>query len=209
MKIGSIRKGVAILHTFLTQAFLGLGIFDVGPCELLEICKGPWYYTVDEYFYSPILAQTRKEWSRPTKQTSEIALPNMDAPPGHHEVEPYPYDISSVGELLKRKRKARAIKACFPCRHRKVKCDGSLPCSSCAARNHPDLCRVAPVSSVSSPRMHMATLHSPGPHNQAPASPVHSHGESMAQIYAYVMIPAQTWQYTPRSYADRPDQEWK
>ncbi|KAI3083226.1 transcriptional regulator family: Fungal Specific TF [Aspergillus niger] len=58
----------------------------------------------------------------------------------------YPYDTSIVRELLKNKRKSRGIRSCFPCRHRKVRCDGQVPCSSCVKRNHPELCRV-PTSS--------------------------------------------------------------
>ncbi|KAF2205771.1 hypothetical protein GQ43DRAFT_477145 [Delitschia confertaspora ATCC 74209] len=62
--------------------------------------------------------------------------------PTHNDkaVEPYPYDTALVSEILKRKRKVRGIKACFPCRHRKVRCDGKLPCSSCVERNHAELC---------------------------------------------------------------------
>lgn len=55
---------------------------------------------------------------------------------------PYPYDTGLVRELLKNKRKVRGIRSCFPCRHRKVRCDGQVPCSSCVKRNHPELCRV-------------------------------------------------------------------
>ncbi|KAL4896213.1 Zn(II)2Cys6 transcription factor [Aspergillus ambiguus] len=60
----------------------------------------------------------------------------------------YPYDTSLVRELLKHKRKARGITSCFPCRHRKVRCDGHVPCSSCVKRNHPELCRVPTTSGV-------------------------------------------------------------
>lgn len=56
---------------------------------------------------------------------------------------PYPYDTARVSELLKRKRRVRGIKSCFPCRHRKVRCDGSLPCVSCVKRGHPELCQLA------------------------------------------------------------------
>ena len=59
----------------------------------------------------------------------------------------YPYDTGVVRELLKHKRKTRGIRSCFPCRHRKVRCDGHVPCSSCVKRNHPELCRV-PTSSA-------------------------------------------------------------
>ncbi|KAJ6110840.1 hypothetical protein N7486_003075, partial [Penicillium sp. IBT 16267x] len=54
----------------------------------------------------------------------------------------YPYDTAHVSELLKRKRRVRGIKSCFPCRHRKVKCSGDLPCKRCVSRGHPELCCV-------------------------------------------------------------------
>lgn len=53
---------------------------------------------------------------------------------------PYPYDTTQVTELLKRKRRVRGIKSCFPCRHRKVKCDGNFPCETCVLRGHPEIC---------------------------------------------------------------------
>ncbi|KAL4882954.1 fungal-specific transcription factor domain-containing protein [Aspergillus karnatakaensis] len=54
----------------------------------------------------------------------------------------YPYDTNRVREELKHRRKRRGIRSCFPCRHRKVRCDGDVPCASCVSRNHPDLCKV-------------------------------------------------------------------
>ncbi|KAJ6149883.1 Transcription factor [Penicillium samsonianum] len=59
---------------------------------------------------------------------------------------PYPYDTNHISELLKRKRRTRGIKSCFPCRHRKVRCDGNMPCSSCVQRHHPELCCLPPSS---------------------------------------------------------------
>ncbi|KAL4934227.1 Zn(II)2Cys6 transcription factor [Aspergillus undulatus] len=59
----------------------------------------------------------------------------------------YPYDTAAVSELLKHKRRTRGITSCFPCRHRKVRCDGRVPCSSCLKRGHGELCR-APSSSA-------------------------------------------------------------
>ncbi|KAK1142525.1 hypothetical protein N8T08_007499 [Aspergillus melleus] len=53
----------------------------------------------------------------------------------------YPYDTNRVRELLKGHRKTRGLRSCFPCRHRKVRCDGLAPCSSCVKRGHRDLCR--------------------------------------------------------------------
>ncbi|KAJ6001542.1 hypothetical protein N7522_006769 [Penicillium canescens] len=55
---------------------------------------------------------------------------------------PYPYDTALIREELKHRHKRRVIRSCFPCRHRKVRCDGNVPCASCVARNHPDLCQV-------------------------------------------------------------------
>lgn len=78
----------------------------------------------------------------------------------------YPYDTELVGELLKRKRKIRGIRSCFPCRHRKVRCDGRVPCSSCLKRRHPELCRVPDtpehdvVQSDSSVPVHQKELNS-------------------------------------------------
>ncbi|KAJ5432327.1 fungal-specific transcription factor domain-containing protein [Penicillium daleae] len=62
--------------------------------------------------------------------------------PNANNANPYPYDTAHVSELLKRKRRVRGIKSCFPCRHRKVRCDGSFPCVSCLKRGHPELCRL-------------------------------------------------------------------
>jgi len=40
-------------------------------------------------------------------------------------------DREEVDEILRRKRKAREYKACYPCRQRKVKCDQAVPCKTC------------------------------------------------------------------------------
>ena len=49
-----------------------------------------------------------------------------------------------VDEFLRKKRKAREHKACYPCRQRKVKCDLSRPCQTCRDRDHPELCSYHP-----------------------------------------------------------------
>ncbi|KAK5114500.1 hypothetical protein LTR62_002435 [Meristemomyces frigidus] len=51
---------------------------------------------------------------------------------------------SDVDEFLRKKRKAREHKACYPCRQRKVKCDLSRPCQTCRDRDHPELCSYHP-----------------------------------------------------------------
>ncbi|KAM7187176.1 hypothetical protein V8F20_011101 [Naviculisporaceae sp. PSN 640] len=65
-------------------------------------------------------------------------------------VDDTPYDTALVSEILKAKRKSRGIKSCFPCRHRKVRCDGGIPCSNCVRRDHASLCRTAVPSPASS-----------------------------------------------------------
>ncbi|KAL5358430.1 fungal-specific transcription factor domain-containing protein [Aspergillus floccosus] len=79
----------------------------------------------------------------------------------------YPYDTSLVRELLKNKRKARGIRSCFPCRHRKVRCDGHVPCSSCVKRNHPELCRVPTSSGLGNEDAHPPAS---AAHHQGPSS---------------------------------------
>ncbi|KAM7219548.1 Fungal specific transcription factor domain containing protein [Rhypophila decipiens] len=71
----------------------------------------------------------------------------QQAPPTPDDV---PYDTALVSEILKAKRKSRGIKSCFPCRHRKVRCDGGIPCSNCVRRDHASLCRTAVPNSASS-----------------------------------------------------------
>ncbi|TKA83098.1 hypothetical protein B0A55_00868 [Friedmanniomyces simplex] len=55
---------------------------------------------------------------------------------------------SDVDDFLRKKRKAREHKACYPCRQRKVKyvfeCDLSRPCQTCRDRDHPELCSYHP-----------------------------------------------------------------
>ena len=45
-----------------------------------------------------------------------------------------------VDRVLRLKRQEREPKACYPCRKRKVKCDGTQPCRTCQKRDHPHIC---------------------------------------------------------------------
>ncbi|KAL2849874.1 hypothetical protein BJY01DRAFT_210432 [Aspergillus pseudoustus] len=45
-----------------------------------------------------------------------------------------------IDRVLRLKRKQRESKACYPCRQRKVKCDGHQPCRTCVRRDHPQIC---------------------------------------------------------------------
>ncbi|KAG8623289.1 hypothetical protein KVT40_008265 [Elsinoe batatas] len=49
-----------------------------------------------------------------------------------------------VDDFLRRKRKVREHKACYPCRQRKVRCDLARPCKTCVEREHPELCDYHP-----------------------------------------------------------------
>lgn len=51
---------------------------------------------------------------------------------------------AEVDDFLRRKRKVREHKACYPCRQRKVRCDLARPCRTCVEREHPELCDYHP-----------------------------------------------------------------
>ncbi|KAL3431657.1 fungal-specific transcription factor domain-containing protein [Aspergillus tetrazonus] len=59
--------------------------------------------------------------------------PKMDRSPSTVERQ-------EIDRVLRLKRKQRESKACYPCRQRKVKCDGSHPCRTCVKRDHPEIC---------------------------------------------------------------------
>ncbi|KAI8938781.1 hypothetical protein NX059_004644 [Plenodomus lindquistii] len=63
---------------------------------------------------------------------------------------------ADVDEILRRKRKAREYKACYPCRQRKVKCDQNVPCRTCVVREHPELCTYHPPSEAHPPAKRIA-----------------------------------------------------
>jgi len=59
--------------------------------------------------------------------------------------------------VLRLKSRERETHACYPCRKRKVKCDGHHPCRTCVRRKHPHICsyqlrgRGGPSSPVTAP----------------------------------------------------------
>ncbi|KAK4498474.1 hypothetical protein PRZ48_011132 [Zasmidium cellare] len=75
-------------------------------------------------------------------------LAAMETPPYNPQDVPPPADgippKKEVDDFLRKKRKAREHKACYPCRQRKVKCDLSRPCQTCRDRDHPELCSYHP-----------------------------------------------------------------
>ncbi|KAJ5112907.1 hypothetical protein N7456_001441 [Penicillium angulare] len=54
---------------------------------------------------------------------------------------------AEADRVLRLKSREREGKACYPCRKRKVKCDGNHPCRTCQKRKHPDICTYAFASS--------------------------------------------------------------
>lgn len=53
---------------------------------------------------------------------------------------PNSIERQEIDRVLRLKRKQRESKACYPCRQRKVKCDGRQPCRTCVRRDHPQIC---------------------------------------------------------------------
>ncbi|KAF2101881.1 hypothetical protein NA57DRAFT_64544 [Rhizodiscina lignyota] len=78
---------------------------------------------------------------------------DADSTNGHANTPPR----SDVDEILRRKRKAREYKACYPCRQRKVKCDQAVPCKTCVAREHPELCTYHPPAESHPPAKRFST----------------------------------------------------
>ena len=81
----------------------------------------------------------------PASQSISIFPPTQQAPATRPDPYQYPYDTAIVNQLLKQKRKKRGITTCYPCRQRKVRCDGQStrgPCSNCVRRDHPELCKM-------------------------------------------------------------------
>ncbi|ORY13235.1 hypothetical protein BCR34DRAFT_649291 [Clohesyomyces aquaticus] len=93
---------------------------------------------------------------------------------------------SDIDEILRRKRKAREYKACYPCRQRKVKCDQTVPCKTCVVREHPELCSYHPPSETHPPAKRMS-LHGVGHNgNDFSNGMVHIHGGT-------VTLPREDW----------------
>lgn len=65
---------------------------------------------------------------------------------GESPVEAENLTQEEINERLRRKRKSRGQKACYPCRQRKVGCNYAKPCQKCVDRDHPELCLYEPIS---------------------------------------------------------------
>lgn len=88
---------------------------------------------------------------------------------------------AEVNDFLRKKRKAREHKACYPCRRRKVKCDLSRPCQTCRDRDHPELCSYHPPNK---------RQNADGPSTTGMSRPTddESHGLPISQDQGYVTL---------------------
>ncbi|KAF2742691.1 hypothetical protein M011DRAFT_497379 [Sporormia fimetaria CBS 119925] len=93
---------------------------------------------------------------------------------------------SDIDEILRRKRKAREYKACYPCRQRKVKCDQNVPCKTCVVREHPELCSYHPPSETHPPAKRLS-MHVGHNGNDFSNGMVHIHGGT-------VTLPREDWE---------------
>lgn len=50
---------------------------------------------------------------------------------------------AEADRVLRLKSREREAHACYPCKKRKVKCDGTQPCRTCQKRKHPEICTYA------------------------------------------------------------------
>ncbi|KAF2268405.1 hypothetical protein CC78DRAFT_367226 [Lojkania enalia] len=114
-----------------------------------------------------------------------------DTAQSHHQQHPNPAYAndtpprSDIDEILRRKRKAREYKACYPCRQRKVKCDQNVPCKTCVVREHPELCSYHPPSETHPPAKRISQ-HLGHNGNDFSNGMVHIHGGT-------VTLPREDW----------------
>ncbi|KAL4932395.1 Zn(II)2Cys6 transcription factor [Aspergillus undulatus] len=92
-----------------------------------------------------------------------------------------------IDRVLILKRKQRESKACYPCRQRKVKCEGGHPCRTCARRDHPEICAYNVEQSPARkrvsirPRDQETVSRGSGDDTAALTSPTHSVGAEVSQ----------------------------
>ncbi|KAL4943113.1 hypothetical protein BDV06DRAFT_211313 [Aspergillus oleicola] len=100
-----------------------------------------------------------------------------------------PPNSQEIDRVLRLKRKQRESKACYPCRQRKVKCDGEQPCRTCAKRDHPQICAYNVEANPSRKRASMQSRDRNGPRGSqenmgSSVSPTRSVGAGASQPLA-------------------------
>lgn len=87
--------------------------------------------------------------------------------------------------VLHLKSREREAHACYPCRKRKVKCDGVQPCRTCQKRKHPEICTyVLPHSRRRSASRH-SVARSASPRSPAVASNQQARPDDNSKNYVY------------------------
>lgn len=72
-----------------------------------------------------------------------------------------------IDRVLRLKSRERESHACYPCKKRKVKCDGTQPCKTCQRRKHPQIC----TYELSHSRRRRSASHREITRSTSPASP--------------------------------------
>jgi hypothetical protein len=87
---------------------------------------------------------------------------------------------SQIDQILRRKRKARKARVCYPCRQRKVKCDYGTPCQRCIDREHPELCSYQQPPKTARPSLLDPNLISTTSAHSADPGRLHSQSSSLS-----------------------------
>lgn len=64
----------------------------------------------------------------------------MDTPEDRQTTERDGLTPDRIDSLLAKRKRKSYPKSCYPCRHRKVRCDHNQPCGSCVRYDQPELC---------------------------------------------------------------------
>lgn len=95
------------------------------------------------------------EFGSPHQVNGDIKHENNGDQHDHGDTPPQ----ADVDEILRRKRKAREYKACYPCRQRKVKCDQAVPCKTCIGKSYLLVSLLAPCVPQTSLFLRLLIIH--------------------------------------------------
>lgn len=87
--------------------------------------------------------------------------------------------------VLHLKSREREAHACYPCRKRKVKCDGGQPCHTCQKRKHPEICTYALSHSRRRSASGQSVARSASPRSPAVASNEPARPDDRSKDYVY------------------------
>lgn len=87
--------------------------------------------------------------------------------------------------VLQLKSREREAHACYPCKKRKVKCDGGQPCRTCQKRKHPEICTYTLTHSRRRSASRHSVARSASPKSPAVASNEQSRPDDSSKNYVY------------------------